>query len=1159
MTNLARAREAARACRVAVGPDPDGLLGRLIDYLWTKYRVEPRPAPAERMDGSVAELRGRVVFYDESLDADPQRLLVVLAHELGHLALHPRVRRRSGPPDPVLAASYLAGERGVALARYNPRTREEAEATAFATEFVCPSDAAFALWASSPAATSSSVAREFGVDRAVSRAQLAEGLVIWLRRGREPIPSGRTFAPNRSQRAAIDHRDGPALVDAGPGTGKTATLVARAAALVSEGVPPSAILVLTFSNEAADELRVRLDAVLTGDDALDVVVSTIHGLGREFLHLHGGHLGVPPDAVVLDDYAQVDLVNEAFGRVPPSPIFDPRAPRQSASEAARHVNRIKQTAGSDGGIWSPASLRADLESAPDATPAQFAFLDLLGAYEALKQERGALDFADLVALPTQILRERADIRAAYAKKYRHILVDEFQDVSETCALFLRELASAASPWVVGDARQAIYRFLGASPENVTQFDRLFGSPTRYALSENYRSCAEIVEVANQLATSGPGPANSKTPVWTASGTQGDGGEVRTAVAESDAAEIEGAVTHALKRIEEGTAPHEIAVLARRNLDVERVVAALAASGVRANAAGSLSPEGAAGDLAAVLTLPDQPRSSIPRLTYALHGEGPGTLDRAVSALFEALEPEGTFDPSAFDGDTPDVVFDVVRTAERLRAEAHSADGFDALVSFLFDGGAYLRNILSAAKADDPDTSSPATHRLNEVIASLARAAAYRVVQGGQTPEDSRLQLAAQLRSTPTAADRVRFAEHFRRALAESTPTAVAPRPTEGAVQVMTVHASKGLEFTHVILIGQSAPVRTSGFPWLPPAFGDAVVQEESEQADALLFVGATRAKRSLVVSYATSASGAARSRRRSPSPLFEAWLASATPEVWPAPPPDPAVHRVTLAWMDPLPDRVLSTRSLDASTCALRTATEDVLRLRFPTGSRPMYPAFYAAVRLGIARVLDAAWDSDQPVPPDQAQEIYRTAWNETAIAPHPQENVYRELAARYIDGFARAYTPQAGRHEPLPVSLSVAPLAHPVRLGLVRAYRRPDGVPVALLFRPESYKRALGADGRLKWSGLSAPKRLSFALLRDRYPDLLPLVYSGDDGAIHAFAWSRRAGSADAQVENASQRAVELTSGTVDYKVSAWACDRCPVRVGCLHHLRSRGRDFFQ
>ena len=1045
----------------------------------------------------------------------------------------------------------------MALARYNPRTREEAEATAFATEFVCPSDAALRQWTASPTATSASVAVAFGVERAVCRAQLAEGLAGWLLRGRSPLKTPRPFRPNSSQRDAINHRVGPALVDAGPGTGKTATLVARVAALVAEGVPPSAVLILTFSNEATEELRVRLSATLAADDdALDVTVSTIHGLGREFLHLHGDHLGIPPNAAILDDYAEIDLVVEALGHLPPGPIFEPRDPRRSAVDAARHINRLKQTADPEGAPWSAETFRAALETNSTASPQQHAFADLLDVYEALKSDRGALDFADLVALPTQILREREDIKQAYATKFRHVLVDEFQDVSETCALFLRELTADAPPWVVGDARQAIYRFLGAAPENVTQFGRLFGEPTRYSLAVNYRSSPGIVSVANDLAALGVGFPT--VPSWTSVEAE-SGGEVSVAVAESDAAEVEGAVAHVLRLLDCGAAPHDIAVLARRNVDVERIVSALAQAGVRANAAGSLSPEGAAGDLAAILTLPERPRASVPRLAYALQRTGdPARLDEAVSMLLQAVGPDASFSAEMLDDAAPDVVFDVVRTAERLAVDARTADGFDALASFLFDGGTYLRDLLDTATSVDSGTSSPARHRLAEVVATLARAGAYRVLQKGQTPEVSRRRLAEHLRTTTTAADRVRFAEHLRRTLVESAPTAVSPRPAEGAVQAMTVHASKGLEFAHVVLIGQSAPQRTTTFPWLPPSFSSLVAQEEREQANALLFVGATRAKRSLVVSYATSASGAAKSQRRSPSALFEQWLPSQSPEVWPAPLPSPPVHTLALPWTPP-PARSLGLRSLDASGCALRAATEDVLRLRFPQATRPFYPPFVGAVRLAISNVLDAAWETGSPVSASHASEILDAVWKDGIPDQHHHVTVYRELASRYVTRFAKTYEPQSGRYEPLPSTIAVPPLPNPVRLGLVRVFRRPDETAVALLFRPESYASQLRADGRIKWSGLAVSKRLPFVLLRTFFPDLVPLVYSGDDGVVYPFAWSDRAGSEDAQANKAYRRAQDLSTGAIEYKVSAWTCDRCAIRIGCPHHLQQRGRDYFQ
>lgn len=1149
MTNLARARESARACRSAVGGERVGLLGRLIEYLWTKYKVEPRAATAEKMGGSLAELRGRVIFYDESLDDDPDQLLLVLAHELGHLSLHPRVRRRSGPVDPVLAASYLAGEQGVALARYNPKAREEAEAIAFATEFVCPSDAAFDLWRASSAATSASVARVLGVDRDTCRAQLVEGLAAWLSRDRAPIlKPGAPFSPNPSQRAAIDYRDGPALVDAGPGTGKTATLVARVRALIDEGVAPSSILVLTFSNEAAGELRSRIEPATAGDAALEITVSTIHGLGRELLHLHGDHVGVLPDAVVLDEYGQVDLVLKAMGRLPPSCLFEPARPRDTAVEAVRHINHVKQRVDDEGRPWAVRSLRSLLSRLQDAPRSWLAFADLFEEYEKLKQEASALDFSDLVALPVTVLAEHPEIQRAYHEKYRHVLVDEFQDVSRSCALLLHSLTSEATPpWVVGDPRQAIYRFLGAAPENVTEFCDLFGAARPFALSVNYRSHPDIVAVANALvASSGVAPAASgDEPFWTTPSGEAATGKPVFAVAESDAAEVSGAVSHVLELLAEGVPEHHVAVLARRNLDVQRVVTALAERGVQANAAGTLTSEGAAGDLAAALTLADSPRASVPRVVYALSADLESEdADRAIATLLAALRQSKTFDPEVLDGSCPDVVFEVVQAAERLRAERFSSDGFGTLVAFLFDGGTYLRRLVHSLSSSDSERSAPASHRLSEVVASLARAASYRVLQPGLPPRDSRLQ----------------FAEHFRRTLADTTPTAVTPRPVDGVVQVMTCHASKGLEFEHVVLMGQSAPGKPRGYPWLPETFSESLGSDEQEQADALLFVGATRAKRSLLVSYSTSATGAPRSTRRAPSRLLKRWADSLgpAPVIWPAPPPDPTSHSVDLEWGDPPRPPRLRARALDPSTCALKVAVEDDLRLRFPEAERPLYPPFFEAVRFVLSQVLRVAWSTGEPVPRGAALRLLGRAWRTVEPEPHPHGDLYRALAGEYVARFAQAYRPGRGAFVPLDDSTPLHPGGPDVELGLVSAFLTPAKTPTAILFRPESFEGKLGADGKILWSKLSSSRRIPFVLLREAYPTLDPYVFSGDDGLIYPFAWSTRSGSEEKQAALARERAHSLASRRLDYKVSDWLCDRCSIRIGCPHHLRARGQDFF-
>src|SRR5262245_5001631 len=182
--SLKRARERARDCRSKISGGKEGLLERVINYLEDEHQIELIPANSHFLQNGHALLKPAegCLYYDRKYDDDPADRLKVILHELGHLELHGRLKKLCSEPDPVYGSIYAASGAG-GLTRYNPRAREEAEANAFATEFLCPQDEAFLLWQS--ARGPSSIADHFGVSIHTVHAQLAEAL-FWTAGGAVP-------------------------------------------------------------------------------------------------------------------------------------------------------------------------------------------------------------------------------------------------------------------------------------------------------------------------------------------------------------------------------------------------------------------------------------------------------------------------------------------------------------------------------------------------------------------------------------------------------------------------------------------------------------------------------------------------------------------------------------------------------------------------------------------------------------------------------------------------------------------------------------------------------------------------------------------------------------------------------------------------------------
>lgn len=1131
------------------------MLARVVSHLWTTYDLDVTPVPAATIGGSRAELHVAegCIYYDERLEADPAQKLVVLVHELGHVVLHPRVHHRVAGTDPILGSAYLSDGAG-AIARYSAKAREEAEANAFATEFLCPTADAFALWWADPALGARGVARRLSLPTSIVRAQLAEALFDLVTYGavsgptaEEPAERPARSAPDLDapQRAAATYTGGPALINAGPGTGKTATLVGRIEFLLDERREgPEHLLVLTFSNDAAEELRGRVSSRFGPGMAERVEILTFHGLGLQFLRLHGHLRGVGPGAAILDEAAQQELMLDVLGRVPCGSLLDLRDPRSTADEAIRHIDYLK-----DRGIGVRATEEAlsswsREEDADCATPESLAaageLLGLYRAYEAAKKARDAVDFGDLIALPTQILGEHPAIAAAYQAKYRWVMVDEYQDVGRAVATLLARLCGPGNPpWVVGDRRQAIYRFRGAAPENVRDFPSDFPGAQEFELEVNRRSCDPVVQAANQIATLMEAPQHEGAEYrrrWRSGypGAALGSPALAVAAATSDPAEHQGIVAQ-VTEWRRSVPLRDIAVLARRNVDVRNIVLALGARGIPAAASGLATAEGAAGDLAAVLTLADAPSASAVRVTLALaRGSlAPDGTACAVAAARSAVEasPERPI-PEA----TPvgQIVADVVAAHALADAERHNSDAFEAIAAFLFDGSTYLRRLLEAPSGAERSLG------LGEIVTTLSLAAGHRFTHGHLLCEESR----------------VGFAEYLRGRLCRGMPSPAAPRPgvdDVDAVRVMTCHASKGLEFPCVIVAGQTLSQARAGYPWLPrPLRADAA--DDAAQADALLFVGVTRAKQALVVSYAQSKSGGTGGRERTVTPLLTRWAQHfAVPALrWDAAPAP--VERVTIGpiWGGAL-TTALPIRALDERSCGIRLYLEHALKLRWPVPIPPLYPIFVGRVRQALQRVVARTAADGQRVVAAEAAAIFDDVWPaaDPLLEEHPHLPIYRPRAADAVAAFARAFEPPAGGGQGLDVDLDISTLdgAPPLRLDLVAHYRAGDRI-VAMVLHVGSLAKGLGKKGEgVLWSKFTpAYRRLPFVLLRRQHGMVSPQIFSVADGTLYPFQWSQRGTPWDAEADAAGAALAALARGEFSATISDYTCDRCPVRIACPH-----------
>jgi DNA helicase-2/ATP-dependent DNA helicase PcrA len=286
---------------------------------------------------------------------------------------------------------------------------------------------------------------------------------------------------NDAQRAAVTHDGGPLLVIAGAGSGKTRVLTARIARLVGSGVPPHAVLAFTFTNRAAREMRERLAALL-GAPAAELWVGTFHATAVRILRRESARLGLPAAFAIYDREDQESVMRGVLETLRlPEDVFKLSLVRERISSAKN------------------ALVSADEFERAAVEPFQQRIAECYHAYQKALRANGALDFDDLIAETVRLFRDHPEVGDAYARRFRHVLVDEYQDTNHAQFRLVHALAKGHGQlFVVGDDDQSIYGWRGADLSNVLEFETAFPGATVIRLEQNYRSTARILRAANAV-------------------------------------------------------------------------------------------------------------------------------------------------------------------------------------------------------------------------------------------------------------------------------------------------------------------------------------------------------------------------------------------------------------------------------------------------------------------------------------------------------------------------------------------------------------------------------------------------------------------------------------------------------------------------------------
>ncbi len=348
---------------------------------------------------------------------------------------------------------------------------------------------------------------------------------------------------NPEQRDAVMHTDGPVLILAGAGTGKTRTITARMAHMVDKGIPPETILAVTFTNKASNEMRERVIDMVADGKGKKIVMGTFHAFCVKLLREHAEKLGYKKNWTIYTQSEQTSLIKRIVARM---------VTKDESSDAAKIQSRISSAKNSGESLGDP---QHSLEAA------------VMEAYQSEMRALNAMDFDDLILLGVDLMENHEDVRFRVRDKHRYVMVDEFQD---TNGLQMRLLNALVGPpfhvCVVGDDDQSIYGWRGADITNILEFERFFPDPHVIKLEENYRSTTPILHTANSLIKNNAG-RRPKT-LW----SRNPGNDnVRLIVAEDDKEEAEMIASEIETAHFQNAQPYEdFAVLFRTN-DQSRVL------------------------------------------------------------------------------------------------------------------------------------------------------------------------------------------------------------------------------------------------------------------------------------------------------------------------------------------------------------------------------------------------------------------------------------------------------------------------------------------------------------------------------------------------------------------------------------------------------------
>lgn len=1005
-------------------------------------------------------------------DLSPTLRRFTLAHELGHVILHSHIPTGHDLPtyshvpltsqdetgvsrdDPcqvqdvreeltgLLSQQQAEELLGPGLA-YDPRSRRELAANLFAAELLMPLERIWELYVTRGVAPDT-LAALFHVSQAAMFNRLM-GLFTEQpeRLANDAVPAQADVGEVDGQRDAVEQKAAtskksydefqqaaieaptPALVVAGPGSGKTSTLIGRAEYLLqNQGVQPEQILALTFSRKAAQEMQERLQQILP-PGLPSPAISTFHAFCADLLRAHGQRVGLRQDFALVDDAEGYFLLQGLAQSLPLNHyqnLYNPASPFRDFLKA---ISRAKDE------LITPARYRElaremhDQAADDEARQVAERALEVSAVYEMYQRslgQRGDSDFGGLIMLAVQLLTEHADIRSEIIQRYQHILVDEFQDINRASGVLLRLLAGEKKQiWVVGDSNQAIYGFRGASPANIGQFQQDYPDAVILPLSRNYRSRPDIVYLADTFKNASLEQDTRVGAVQTARATQSEP-YITLAVAPDEANELRGLVRDIQRKLDEGYRCREIVVLCRTRAMVRKVTRELARAELPVSARGGIMEQEHTKNLLSLLLLvADSSGMGILRAarlpTHSLEQNDieallleARTKRTSLLALLLLEEFPPTLSAAGFQA--------LARLATIIKNLFHNSNSvWSLLARYLLLETSLGRDLLIAESVqarmmrEDYANLLQFAHTYDLRLQEIQRAQEQAAASGDDLPPapDLKEQIHGFLDYLQILLSLRQEGESRREESGEEAEDA------PELLRVMTVHASKGLEFPVVYLPGlahRRFPLQKRYNPTPPPA-GMLPAESEGDRAHesgeaCLFYVGATRARDQLIMSY-SERYGKQNAKR---SAYIDALIVGLPDErvqrvLWhieePAAPTEleseveqAVISQPSQQFIEIIsPIKLKANQIEDYQTCPRRYVYSSIYAFQRDDGA---FLPFWQATNATVKALVERMALTEQPVAKEEVSELFQHHWHAQGDEHGPFARLYKQHGQEVVE-----------------------------------------------------------------------------------------------------------------------------------------------------------------